>query len=80
MINTALNLNKNQINKLAFEKKASVRIPEKLWADKIVIAFCEASVHDECSLKIVCALIYLKFGISISKNGLAKRIKKKWYR
>lgn len=76
MINIALNINKNQINKLAFESKASERIPEKLWADHIVVGFCEASVHDECSLRVVCDRIYSKFGIYISKNGLAKRIKK----
>ena len=76
MISTALNINKNQINKLAFEKKASARIPEKLWADELVVAYCMASVHDECSLNTVRAHIYKKFGISISKSGLAKRIKK----
>ena len=74
MINKALGLKKGKINKLAFKTKSSFRIPDKLFADDLVEAFCMVSVHDECSLMNICAHLYEYHKIDISKTGLLKRI------
>ena len=76
MKKNALGINKKEINKLAFKTKSSVRIPDKLWADKLVEAFCMSSIHDEASLMNICAYLYENYGIDISKQGLHKRIEK----
>lgn len=76
MLNNVLGIKKREINKLAFNTKSSVRIPDKLWADKLVEAFCMSSIHDEFSLMNICAHLYENYGIDISKQGLFKRIQK----
>lgn len=67
---------KNKINKLAIKTKSSQRIPHKLLSDKLVEAFCECSIQTEFSLQNICAHLFEKYNIKISKQGLAKRINK----
>lgn len=67
---------KNKINKLAIKTKSIQRIPNKLLSDKLVEAFCECSVQTEFSLQNICAHLFEKYNIEISKQGLAKRINK----
>lgn len=74
MIGKIIGVKKNEINKAAFRNKSSLRIPNKLWADKMVEAFCECSAHDEFSFKNICDHLDDEYNITISKQALAQRV------
>lgn len=74
MLNKVLDVKKSDLINLAFQTKSSLRIPDKLFADGILEAFCMCSVHDECSLNNICVYLFDTFDLDISKQALVKRI------